>query len=217
MSGSDRNGLAGSLGTLAILAKIAVVLYALPLIASLLVSLLVFAMPIYAYMASRAVGMMGVVSLPLFALAALFVLIWIHRAHDNLFRFGLPGLVYSPGWSVGSFFVPVVNLLIPFRAMRELWNRSHGEDEYQAAAEVPGVSAWWACFVGGGFLATIQYFVFAVNVLTNLEVLTPPAIEATLAVLGQALLLGSAIFLFRIIDAVTRAQRTDAGVGNAFA
>src|SRR5262245_55917536 len=65
------------------------------------------------------------------ALVGLFLLIatvpvigWIYRAHANLHEAGLDELRYSPGWSVGSFFVPLINLVIPFRAMRELHNRS---------------------------------------------------------------------------------------------
>jgi hypothetical protein len=212
-----RNQLTGSLRTIAMLARVSLLLFALPVLLSLLITLFVFAMPIYGYLASRTVGVIGTLALPLLALCALFVGLWIYRAHANLFDFGLPGLAYSPGWSVGSLFVPFVNLLVPMRAMRELWNRSHGEDEYQAAMEVPIVSAWWACFVGGVFLAAIQYVVFAINVLTNIEFITPPLIEATLGVLGQAMLLVSILCLFRIITAITRAQRVEVGVSNAFA
>lgn len=217
MNAGARDRLTSSLGTLATLTRIALVLVAVPVLLSLLITLFVFAMPIYGYLASRTVGVIGTLALPLMAIAALFVGLWIYRAHANLFAFGLPGLAYSPGWSVASLFVPFVNLVVPMRAMRELWNRSHGEDEYQSAAEVPVVSAWWACFVGGVFLSAIQYFVFAVNVLTNIEFITPPLIEATLAVLGQAMLLGAIICLFRIITAISRAQRVEVGVSHAFA
>jgi hypothetical protein len=53
------------------------------------------------------------------------LLVWIYAAHKNL-----PALVpsrnleISPGWAVGWFFIPIMNLFKPFQAMRQLWNES---------------------------------------------------------------------------------------------
>lgn len=217
MADTERDRLVASLNSLAIASRVTIALFAVPILLSLLSAAFIFVMPIYSYLIAITIGMLGVIGLALFVVAGVLVMIWIYRAHDNLARFGLQGLKYSPGWAAGSFLVPFVNLVVPFRAMRELWNRSHGEDEWQAEAGVSDVSSWWACLIGGSLLQFIQYFVLAVNLLTNLKFLTPPLVSATLALLGQALILGSAVFLFRIIGSITRAQRTDAGVGMAFA
>lgn len=62
------------------------------------------------------------------SIAALVIvsLIWIHRAHSNVTEQGVP-MDHSAGWTVASYFIPFVNLVVPYRAMRELHNRSHGE------------------------------------------------------------------------------------------
>jgi hypothetical protein len=57
------------------------------------------------------------------------VAMWIHRAHANLYEAGAEGLQFTPGWAVGWYFIPFANLFKPFQAMRELWTRSHAEDD----------------------------------------------------------------------------------------
>lgn len=142
---------------------------------------------------------------------------WLHRARSNLQSFHLDGMVYSPAWSVGSFFVPFANLVVPFRSVRELYNRSHGEDVYQSLATVPDVSSWWTSLIAG---VTIQLLLFAMSVftaLTNAYFTTPIAATAGLNLLGVALLALSAFFLFRVVGAVTLAQQSTTGVSEAFA
>lgn len=45
-----------------------------------------------------------------FFVSVVFVSMWIYRAHANLFAAGYQGLEYTPGWSVGWFFVPIASL-----------------------------------------------------------------------------------------------------------
>ena len=48
-----------------------------------------------------------------------------------------PALQYSSGWMVGSFFVPFVSLVVPYRAVKELWQHSRPVPELY-----PGVSGY---------------------------------------------------------------------------
>ena len=52
-------------------------------------------------------------------------LLWLYRSHENLPSFGVRKntLEYSSGWAVGSFFVPFVTLVVPYRAIKEMWTR----------------------------------------------------------------------------------------------
>ena len=66
-------------------------------------------------------------------LAAQIVLIitfcfWIYHASSNAHATSRIGLVISPGWAVGWFFIPFANFVMPYQAMREIW----------AASENPG-------------------------------------------------------------------------------
>jgi hypothetical protein len=147
------------------------------------------------------------------ALLGLFLLIatvpvmgWIYRAHANLREAGLDELRYSPGWSVGSFFVPLLNLVVPFRAMRELHNRSHGEGPWQAATAVGDVTSWWACLISATMVSTVAAMVALIATLPNFYVLQPPGVNTGLALFSLVLFFGAGAFLFRTIGAVSRAQ-----------
>ena len=141
-----------------------------------------------------------------FLLAVPPIAVWIHRAHANLREAGLPELDYSPGRTVGSYFVPLANLVILFRAMRELHNRSHGEDVWQARAPVADVSSWWSCHLAAIGVLAVASVVAALATIPNLYVVQPPGVNTGLFLFALVLLAGSATFLFRTIGAVTSAQ-----------
>ncbi len=142
-----------------------------------------------------------------FVFSAVPVAGWIYRAHASLRDAGTEELRYSPGWSVGSFFVPLVNLVVPFRAMRELHNRSHGEGPWQAAAAVSDVTSWWACQLAATIVSTVAALVALVATVPNFYVLQPPGVNTGLVLFSLLLFAGAAAFLFRTIGAVTSAQR----------
>lgn len=152
-----------------------------------------------------------------FLASALAVSLWVHRAHSNLAERGIDDMSASPGWATASYYVPLVNLFVPMKTMRELVNRSNGEDVWQAQAAVGDVSSWWSCLIAGCLIQGWLLLAWAFNVLTNLEMLQPPGVNPGLALLSILLLVGSAVFLFRIIGTVTRAQQSMTGVEQAFA
>ena len=76
----------------------------------------------------------------LFLISAVFVGMWIYRAHANLRDANVEGTTITPGWAVGWFFVPFASLFKPFEAMRELWNASDGTDSRLAPDQM---KIWW--------------------------------------------------------------------------
>jgi hypothetical protein len=142
-----------------------------------------------------------------FLLAAVPVAGWIYRAHANLRDADVSELTYSPLWSVGSFLVPLVNFVVPFRAMRELHNRSHGEGPWQARSPVADVTSWWACHLAAGLVLSVATFVAVLATIPNLYVVQPPGVNTGLFLFALVLVTGSAAYLFRTIGAVTRAQQ----------
>ncbi|MHB0915094.1 MAG: DUF4328 domain-containing protein [Thermoleophilia bacterium] len=88
-----------------------------------------------------------------FLACAIVFLMWFHRAHKNLKVGGLDGLRYTPGWAVGGFFVPFLNLVRPFQVMKEVWAGStylshpREEESWRAVSHAPHVGWWWALFL----------------------------------------------------------------------
>lgn len=73
---------------------------------------------------------------------------WIYRAYKNLRALGHAHTDFTPGWAVGWFFVPVVNLWKPYQVVKEIWEKS-------SPPAIVGGSAlilfWWICFLIMGF------------------------------------------------------------------
>jgi hypothetical protein len=75
-------------------------------------------------------------------------LMWFHRAHRNLPSLGSRDLKYSPGWAVGAWFVPILNLFRPYQIMGEIWRGSDPENvrldsQYQQYAPGSSLVGWW--------------------------------------------------------------------------
>lgn len=91
---------------------------------------------------------------------AVFFIMWFRRAYNNLYIAGARFLPYKEGWAAGGWFVPIIHWFYPYRIMNAIWQetpaavRKVGE-RYQPE-ESNLVGAWWACWVIGNVVASIQ-------------------------------------------------------------
>jgi len=84
-----------------------------------------------------------------FVLAVIF-LKWIYRVSANAHFYSATDMTYSAGWSVGWFFVPIMNLFRPYRAMKETWQVSVAGPDVNSPfdVEVPSIlPMWWALWI----------------------------------------------------------------------
>lgn len=131
--------------------------------------------------------------------AAVLYLRWIHRAVANLewVRSGSPTdpLRFSPGWAVGWYFVPIMNLFRPFQVMGELYRESNA-----AHRTSPLIAVWWALWL--------------IAVVTGPGVtglFTDPSTEAAIVsdwriIVSEAVLVVDAVLIYLIIDRITAWQ-----------
>ncbi|HEX8117701.1 MAG TPA: DUF4328 domain-containing protein, partial [Pyrinomonadaceae bacterium] len=131
------------------------------------------------------------------ALVVAFCL-WLHRAAKNLRALGNKNMEHSPGWAVGSFFVPFVNLVVPYKAVKEVWLKSdpsaHIEEGVMFTAPSstpPLVLGWWIAWLVSNFLGRLSWrlqdnstlgthdFVVGVDIISDLA----NVVAAVLAVL----------------------------------
>lgn len=61
----------------------------------------------------------GLLQITVFIATAIFFLIWLYRVYGNLRSLGASTVEYTPGWAVGWFFVPLANLVIPYKIVHE--------------------------------------------------------------------------------------------------
>jgi hypothetical protein len=84
------------------------------------------------------------VGLAAFILTTVVFLFFFHRAYSNLAVLGPDEQRWSPGWSVGSWFIPILNLFRPKQMANDIWRGSDGSN-------VPAIfNWWWAFWILGG-------------------------------------------------------------------
>ena len=84
-------------------------------------------------------------------IVVLFI-IWMFRAAKNNEALGRMGPRFSPGWSIGSWFIPLANFVIPVLIMQDLWRGSEretprGASTWRTAAGSALVGFWWAAWL----------------------------------------------------------------------
>lgn len=78
-------------------------------------------------------------------------LVWKYRACKNANALSDQHLEYTPGWSVGCYFVPFANLVWPYNAMKEIWYASNPKGDGVAL-----VGWWWGLWVLSGVIGRVQ-------------------------------------------------------------
>jgi hypothetical protein len=156
----------------------------------------------------------------IFALMALFVnfelyfwvaagvvfLIWVYRAHNNLSSLKVRGLEFTPGWAVGLWFIPLVNLFKPFAVMREIWHGSDPENDdnnkntraLKGTPEILGF--WWGLLLAAGFTGRIA------NAMAGTGTIEENRLYPAALVLSELIRFGALVLIILIVKEITRRQ-----------
>ena len=138
-----------------------------------------------------------------FLSAAIAFLVWFSRAYRNLGRLGVPGLRYTPGWAVGAWFVPILNLFRPKQVANDIWRASdprlarRGEG-WQGRDVSPWLHWWWAFWVAGGVFGNQAAFA-QLQAKTVSEQLT----ASSFAIVADILFALSAALAIAVVSVVT--------------
>jgi hypothetical protein len=106
-------------------------------------------------------SLVAVLSLAALAGTAVAFVAWFHRAYTNIERLGVSDLRASRGWSIGAWFVPILNLIRPKQLMDDTWRASDPALPAKVGSgwqerPVPGLlHAWWALFLISGVLGNV--------------------------------------------------------------
>ena len=135
---------------------------------------------------------LDVLSSILFLVSAVFFCRWLYRAAANARALGAQGMEVKPGWAVGGFFIPILNLFLPYQAVKEIW--LHGA--YQRDHSHSLVTKWWAAWLIG----TIT------NRFSNRFPDDSPLLSMLTGLIGSLLLAASAYYLIQIVRQITERQ-----------
>jgi hypothetical protein len=86
---------------------------------------------------------------------------WIYRSSANAHFLAPSYMTHSPGWAVGSYFIPILNFFRPFESMKEVWQVSAVQpDQEPADVSTPGfMRLWWALWLITRVTGTLVFYV----------------------------------------------------------
>ena len=102
------------------------------------------------FLLSEAVtAIVGLIQFVLFIILGITFLRWIYRTNMNLGALSGQLMSFTPGWSVGWYFIPIACWFKPYQAMKEIWERSHKNQSVTSSI----LGLWWAFWLISSFLS----------------------------------------------------------------
>ena len=95
--------------------------------------------------------------LVVFVVSGILILKWLYRANYNVKQLGAKDMEFTPGWSIGYYFIPIVNLWKPFQAMKELWKTSVNPTNWQSLKSPSTIALWWGLWIVSNLLGRIIF------------------------------------------------------------
>lgn len=124
------------------------------------------------------------------------LLLFLLRAHRNAGRIAGTPLVQSGPAMVAWFVVPIASLLLPFYAVREIWETSTVPG-FPAPPIPESFARWWQAWIAAWLLAPIWRYVGTVDALGG----------ALLRLACSAAIIHAAMQAFDVVRRIDRAQR----------
>jgi hypothetical protein len=134
--------------------------------------------------------------------AGIAILMWIYRANWNVRQLGAKDMRFTPGWAVGWFFVPFLNLWKPYQAMREIWMASASPANWHAQPVPLLLHVWWFLWVGSALLSQVAFRLYlkaqTIDAFISANMLTMTADAAEIITAIAAILLIRRIYLLQM-------------------
>ncbi len=104
------------------------------------------------------VSLISVLDFLVYLAGAIVFLFWLYRVSANLPALGVQDMRWSPGWAVGWWFIPVMNIFRPYQVVKEIWLASSADAQPGAWRDGPVSSIlglWWLVFLAGRIVIAI--------------------------------------------------------------
>lgn len=140
-------------------------------------------------------------ALGLFFITSVYFCLWIYYANKSARTLGAQGLSNSPGWAIGWFFVPIVNLWKSYQAMSELWRASKQPQNWQDTNTDWIIPIWWGFWLVNGSLAQVS-----IRRALAAETIDEMTIAGMLSMASAAVYIPSLIIAIKLITLITSHQ-----------
>jgi hypothetical protein len=155
---------------------------------------------------AAAAGLSVLVGIAVFVVLVVF----LFRASKNTQRWQTAHQRWGPGWTIGSWFIPFANLVIPLLVVREISQRTPtpGSDGTRRDPSRALIGWWWAAWVTSNIVFRIGAGIRPSAPVAS-EMRTADGVQAV----GSALLALGAVLLIFVVRRLAERQRAMGAVG----
>ncbi|GGM59490.1 hypothetical protein GCM10007977_071330 [Dactylosporangium sucinum] len=125
------------------------------------------------------------------ALVLVVFVVWLYLARDNFDRRCDNNVGWRKGWTIGAWFIPLANLVIPYLVVREIFARSSPDRTWTPDRVV---SAWWLALI----VSLFSYTETTTWSDGTTQVVTPTAVAIVTAAAGIVSAIAGAVLVRRI-------------------
>lgn len=155
-------------------------------------------------------GLVIVIYLVVFVVSGFLILRWIHRANYNARQLGAKNMEFTPGWSIGYYFIPILCLWKPYQAMKETWKASQEPSDWESISTHRILPLWWALWLVSNFIGQAIFRLSReaedIQELMNLNIITQ---------VSDALAIPLALVFLAIVNRVYNMQTSRLAQANA--
>ena len=101
--------------------------------------------------------LIGIIQFSLFIITSIVFLRWIYFSNSNSRSLGASGMQFTPGWSIGYYFVPFLNFYNPYRAMKEIWKTSKDPKNWEMIKTPSLFPQWWTLWIISSISANLSF------------------------------------------------------------
>ena len=156
---------------------------------------------------SLVIFLLAVLGVMVYLATVVFFCIWLYRAYANLRVFNpWRRLDSSPGMAVGSFFIPFANLILPYRAVKEVWQKSGPPDDVLPSE--PGAPSWFPLWWTFWLLSS---FADNISLRASFNENVAEQTATVISIVASALSVVAGLLAYMIVDLIDDKQEETSG------
>ncbi|WP_330186402.1 DUF4328 domain-containing protein [Dactylosporangium sp. AC04546] len=118
-------------------------------------------------------------------------IVWLYLARDNFDRRNDNNVGWRKGWTIGGWFIPLANLVIPYLVVKEIFARSSPDRTWTSDRVV---TAWWLALI----VSLFSYTEATTWADGTTQVTTPTGVAIVTAAAGALAALMGALLVRRV-------------------
>lgn len=150
-------------------------------------------------------GIIGIMYLIAYIISVVTFIMWFRRAYYNL-HLRAKNLSYSDDWAAGSWFVPFMNLVRPYKIMKELYERTidlYRKNGVKLNFELNSsiVGWWWTFWIVSNIIGNITF-----RITNSADTVDELLTATTFSIFNYLLGIPLALLAIRVIKDYAKAE-----------